>query len=247
MIELELNLPSEKIGWLGLVEENIHPDETFRIHFSGLLHDDDNLSFVSLELPEGIKLRPHSRILRREYENERFIGTIPEIPMWKNVHPDDDYVKVDFDAEVTEIRKDHIVILLPDSYKKEDTHKSSSGKEGLRTFSFKTEHTYLLELIAKVLHEKPIVQFYGPLTSIHPEDSRVEIDIPISMKTETQGGGMVSLSSQGITLAVVNNLPDWEEKAEELGTPGYLFVNFEAVVTHVSNGEITVSLPEFYR
>lgn len=247
MIELELNLPYEKIGWIGFVEENIHPDETFRIHFSGILSNDDNISIVSLELPKGIKLRPHSKILRREYENRRFIGTIPEIPMWKKVHPDDDFVSVDFDAEITDIRKDHIVILLPDSYKKEDNHKPTSSKKEKRTFSFKTEHTYLLDLIKMIINEKPIVEFYGPLTNIHPEDSKVDIILPVKLEAKTQSGGKVCLPSQGITLAVVNNLPDWEKKAEELGLENSLFVNFEAVITRVRNNEITVDLPEFYR
>lgn len=247
MIELDLELPDEKIGWLGTVEENIHPDETFRLHFSGILSTDENISMVMVELPKGIKLRPNSRMLRRDYERRRLIGTLPEIPMWENVHPGEDFVDVDFDAEIREINKDGIVLLLPDSYSKEDNAKNPSDNKELRSFTFKTNHVYLLDLIAKIVEDRPIVNFYGPLSSICPEDSKVEISIPVKMEAKTQSGGRVSLSSQGIILAVVSDIPGWEEQAEELGMSGYLFTNFEAVITRVQGDEVTVSLPKFYR
>lgn len=33
MVQLEIELPGEKLGWLGFVEENIAVEESLRLHF----------------------------------------------------------------------------------------------------------------------------------------------------------------------------------------------------------------------
>lgn len=375
MVQLEIELPGEKLGWLGFVEENIAVEESLRLHFYGFLSEERNLTnLVMIELPEGLKLRRNSRIRRNEYESRRLMGSLPELPFWKKIHEGEDYVEVDFEAEIDRITPDYIVVTLPDSYKKEEQKEYNSmsvdgtftfqvekydrdmlkelkkvlhkdevlrlrfegtlslmsnlcqvliyipnglriaeGGEGLTNyngdeyllstiikhlpdfekqvnadghlvvdfeasvlsiqgcmvkvnlpksykrgnielpmnksvnssiFHFRTEHTYLLKMVSMILQEKPIVHFYGPLSVDVP--SKVEISLPVKLEASTFGGGRVSLSTQDITLAVVDNIPGWREQAEKFGRPGYLFVNFDAIILSAKDGEIVVELPERY-
>lgn len=248
MVELTIELSGEKLGWLGLVEENIHEKEIFRLHFYGILFADDDLSSVMIELPKGMKLRRGSRITRREYEQRRLVGSIPELPFWQQIHEGEDFIEVDFEAAVTSTSTNSISVILPDSYLKEDNKKPFNRKSVTNTFTFKTEHTYLSSLLSSMIQDHPVVEFYGPLTDMTKEGGRVEISLPVSVEVKTHEGGKVCMPSQSFSLAVVNDIPGWRDKAETLGSPGYLFAIFEAVViSATSDGEITVALPEHYR
>ena len=86
MVQLEIELPDEKLGWLGFVEENIAVEESLRLHFYGFLSEDRSLTnLVMIELPEGLKLRKNSRLRRKEYESRRLMGSLPELPFWKKI------------------------------------------------------------------------------------------------------------------------------------------------------------------
>ena len=107
MVQLEIELPGEKLGWLGFVEENIAVEESLRLHFYGFLSEERNLTnLVMIELPEGLKLRRNSRLRRKEYEGRRLMGSLPELPFWKKIHEGEDYVEVDFEAEIERLTKE---------------------------------------------------------------------------------------------------------------------------------------------
>lgn len=243
MVDLELELPDDKIGWLGLVEESIHDSETFRVHISGIQGEDEMLNLISIELPKGIKLKGGSQILRREYENRRFIGTISELPFWKDIHEGEDFIEVDFEAEIVETTRNSITIRLPDSYKKSDHVKKPKRTSKSSTFTFKTEHTYLVDIISRIINDNPIVELRGPLSDLNPRDNKVEIVWPVSIEAQTLGGGCVRISPQEITLATVNDLPGWRKQTEE----GFIYVMCEAVILKAEKDEITISLPKHYR
>lgn len=117
MIELTMNLPEEKIGWVSLVEDNIDVNETLYIHVHGILsREKEGLNSILLEFPEKLKLKKNSKIKRLEYENHRFIGRIETLPQWKRIHRKEKTIVVDFMAEVTDYNGTSITILLPDSY-----------------------------------------------------------------------------------------------------------------------------------
>lgn len=117
MIKLTMDLPEEKIGWVGLIEENIDVNETLYIHVHGILSREyEGLNSIMLEFPEKLKLKKNSRIKRLEYENHRFIGVLDTLPYWKKIHKKEKTITVDFMAEVTDYDGDSITILLPDSY-----------------------------------------------------------------------------------------------------------------------------------
>lgn len=121
MIEMTMNLPEEKIGWVALVEDNIDVNETLYIHVHGILsREEEGMNTILLEFPEKIKLKKNSKIKKLEYKNNRFIGILDTLPHWKRIHKKEKTIVVDFMAEVTNYDGLSITILLPDSYIQND-------------------------------------------------------------------------------------------------------------------------------
>ena len=247
MIELEITLSGEKIGWIGTVNENLHYQETLRVHFSGFVTSDGSDNVVMVQLPEKLKFRSNSKIRKKEYEERRFICTLPDLPYWREIHKDEDELFFDFNAEVVEITYNGIIVCLPESLVAEDNDSEGVVSNEELTFTFNTKHTYLLDMLSRVLSNRPIVHFHGPLSDLNKRDNKVSISLPVNFSFQTEGGGMASLSPQDIELAVVDDLPLWREHAKRNGSPGFIFVLFDAVVVGVDNNEITVALPDSYR
>lgn len=119
MVDMEMVLPDDKLSWLLLVEENIHEDEIFRLHFTGILWRNKSCSCVMIHLPEKIKFRRGSRIRRLEYERRRLVGTLTTLPYWKRLHRKEEFILVDFEAEIVDYSNGIFTARLPDSYVKE--------------------------------------------------------------------------------------------------------------------------------
>lgn len=223
------------------------PGEELRLRFYGTLSKITSLCQVSLFIPKGLKVAKKKAHLT-DYKGEELLleHEVKKLPGFEKQLNDMGHLIVDFECPVLSVDGSKVQVLLPDSYKSTDKIKPSV-EDKPRTFTFKTEHSYLSRLISTVLDCKPIVQFYGPLSMDRPEESKVTISLPVKFETMTMGGGRVSLSTQGIELAVVDDIPGWQEKAEELGCKGYIFTNFEAVILKAVGDEITVSLPSSYR
>ena len=170
-----------------------------------------------------------------------FIKHLPDFEKQVNANG---HLVVDFEASVLSIQGCMVKVNLPKSYKRGNIELPMNKSVNSSIFHFRTEHTYLLKMVSMILQERPIVHFYGPLSVNVP--SKVEISLPVKLEASTFGGGRVSLSTQDITLAVVDNIPGWKEQAEKFGRPGYLFVNFDAIILSARDGEIVVELPERY-
>ena len=116
-MEVTMNIPEEKIGWVGLIEENVDVNETLRIHIHGILsRKKDGPNSVILEFPEKLKLRSGSKITRMEYKKMRFIGILDTLPKWKTIHKGEETIYVDFEAEITDYNGTDFTVRLPDSY-----------------------------------------------------------------------------------------------------------------------------------
>lgn len=225
----------------------LSPKEELWLRLYGTLSRIPSLCQISLFVPKGLKL-VNSNSYLTDYDGEELLleSELKKLPNFEKQINEMGHLVVDMVVPVLSVKDNSVQVLLPKSYKMIDNIKTSP-EERMRTFTFKTEHTYLIELISMILENKPVVRFYGPLSKSRPERSRVTISFPVRLDTDTLAGGRVSLSTQGITLAVVDNIPEWENMSENLGTPGELFTNFEAVILKAHDNEITVALPSSYR
>lgn len=230
------------------LQESLHPEETLRIRFDGVLSLIPNLCQVSICIVGGLKLANGRKKLKGYKGNEyMLLSTLTNLPNFKKQVDGSGHLIVYFETSVLDIQGNKIKVSLPESYKREKEIECCEEEYKVKTFTFKTEHTYLLRLISMILSEKPVAYFYGPLSTTDPTQSKVEVSLPVKLEANTQGGGRVWLSSQDIPLAVLDDLPEWKERAEKIGCPGFIFVNFEAVIIKACDGEITVELPEHYR
>lgn len=225
----------------------LSPGEELRLRFLGTLSKIPSLCQVSLFVAKGLKIARSWSYLTPYDGTELLLDCeLKKLPKFEEQLNEQGHLIIDFEAPVLVVDESKVQVLLPESYRKTDNQELSTGGKP-RTFTFKTEHTYLFELISMILENKPVVRFYGSLSKSHPSQSKVKISFPVRLDTDTLGGGRVSLTTQGITLAVVDSIPGWENMAENLGTSGYLFTNFEAVILKVHGNEMTVALPSFYR
>lgn len=117
---MEMVLPDDKVKWLSAVQKNIHKDETFRLHFMGVLwRDMSKACCVLIYLPERLKFRRGSSVSRTEYERRRYIGSLYTLPFWKKIHKKEEFIMVDFEAEIVDYSNGIFTARLPDSYMKE--------------------------------------------------------------------------------------------------------------------------------
>ena len=229
------------------LQENLHPESTLRLRFDGVLSLIPNLCQVSISIVEGLKTVGRRKLTGYKGKEYMLLSTLNKLPNFKKQVNRDGHLIVYFEASVLSIQGNKVQIELPDSYTMKREDESDDEEYQIKTFTFKTEHTYLLKLISMILTERPVAYFYGPLSTSDPSQNKVEVSLPVKLEAVTEGGGRVSLSTQDMPLAVLDDLPEWGKRAEKIGCPGFIFVNFEAVIIKACNGEITVELPTHYR
>ena len=229
------------------LQEALHPTDTLRLRFDGVLSLMPNLCQVSISIVEGLRTDGRRRLTGYKGKEYMLLSTLDKLPNFKKKVNGDGHLIVYFEAAVLSIQGNRVQIELPDSYTMEREKEAAEEEYKVKTFTFKTEHTYLLKLISMILTERPVAYFYGPLSTTDPSQNKVEVSLPVKLEAVTEGGGRVSLSTQDMPLAVLDDLPEWGKRAEKIGCPGFMFVNFEAVIVKACNGEITVKLPEHYR
>lgn len=125
---MEMVLPEEKIGWIAVVYDNLHPNESLRVSFQGMLsRKNHEINMVCIELCEDMKLRPSSQIRRDEIRKRKFIGSIYTLPKWKSMYKGEEYIIVDFIAEVTAFEGSVLTVRLPESYTSQSKPSSKSA------------------------------------------------------------------------------------------------------------------------
>lgn len=248
MTKFVFKVDDEDAEVLTELQEVLHPEETLRLRFDGVLSLMPNLCQVSIYIAAGLRLsKGHKRLAGYKGKEYMLNKTLNKLPRFKNQVSGAGHLIVYFEAPVLNIDGNKVEVSLPKSYKMEKETEPNGVDYKIKTLTFKTEHTYLLELISMILSEKPVAYFYGPLNTADPSQSKVEVSLPVRLEAKTKDDGRVWLSTQDMPLAVLYDLPEWKERAERLGCPGFMFVNFEAVIVKACNGEITVELPEHYR
>ena len=228
--------------------QSLHPEETLRLRFDGVLSLTTSLCQVSISIVEGLKIFRENKRSSGYHGKEYVLNkTLDKLPYFKKQVNESGHLIVYFEAPILSIEGNKIEVSLPESYKTNKESEPENGEYKIKTFTFKTEHTYLLGLISMIVNEKPVAYFYGPLNANNPSQSKVEVSLPVRLEAKTKDDGRVCLPTQDLPIAVLNELPEWEERAERLGCPGFMFVNFEAVIIKACDGEITVELPNHYR
>lgn len=225
------------------LRDALHSNESLRLHFLGTLSLLSNLCQVSIYIPQGLKLAK-GKESSTNYNGEQYLlcTSLKKLPKFENQVNENGHLIVDFEALVLGIKGNKVQVLLPESYQKQDSNTSIEGYDkSNHTLTIKTEHSFLLEMIERCLKEKPIVKVNGTLSNFNKSD--VIITLPAHFSVKTADGGSTSIIGSGIKFANIDNLPNWHEQAK---TEGYLYVDFEAVITSISKNEFTIQLPEWY-
>ncbi len=118
MAQFEINLSEKKAEWVTKVYENLHEEETLRFYFQGMLTKNEKKykNIIHIEIYYKLKFRKNSKIKKREFYENTYIGTIFTLPNNEKMFEDDDTIIVWFIAEVVSFKGTSFIVNLPDSY-----------------------------------------------------------------------------------------------------------------------------------